>query len=504
MEKTILIILDGWGIGDKTKSNAIFSGETNYIDNLLKNYPNSKLMAAGKHVGLPDGQMGNSEVGHLNIGAGRLVIQDLCLINKEIENNKIAENKVLKNAFYYAEKNQKSLHFIGLLSDGGVHSLYKHLYKLCELTKDYNLKKIFIHIITDGRDCDPKSSYNFVKNLQNQIKNSNVQIASLIGRYYAMDRDNRWERIKIAYHLMVKGKGEKTNDLLKEIKNSYENGITDEFIKAKIIVDEKNNPIGKIEKDDLVICFNFRTDRLRELTKALTQKNFEEFDMKILKLKYLTLTNYDKSFKNVEVIYDKENLKNTIGEVLAKNGKKQIRIAETEKYSHVTFFFSGGREEKFENEKRILIDSPKVATYDLDPEMSAYKVKNAIIKELEKNEVDFICLNFANADMLGHTGIYNSILKALKTVDNCVEEVTEVAKKNNYNIMIIADHGNSDFTINKDGSPNTAHTLNPVPCILISENYKKIKDGKLSDIAPTLLKIMNLKIPKEMTGKVLI
>ena len=503
MEKTILIILDGWGIGDKTKSDAIFSGETNYIDNLLKNYPNSKLMASGKHVGLPDGQMGNSEVGHLNIGAGRLVFQDLVKINQEIENNKIAENKILKDAFYYAEKNQKSLHFIGLLSDGGVHSLDKHLYKLCDLTKDYNLEKIFIHIITDGRDCDPKSSYNFVKNLQSYIKNSNVQIASLIGRYYAMDRDNRWERIKIAYDLMVKGKGKKTNDLLKEIKNSYENGITDEFIKAKIIVDEKNNSIGKIEKDDLVICFNFRTDRLREITRALTQKNFEEFDMKTLKLKYLTLTNYNKNFKNVEVIYDKENLKNTIGEVLAKNGKKQIRIAETEKYSHVTFFFSGGREEKFENEKRILIDSPKVATYDLDPEMSAYKVKNAIIKELEKNEVDFICLNFANADMVGHTGIYNSILKALKTVDNCVKEVVEVAKKNNYNIMIISDHGNSDFTINKNGSPNTAHTLNPVPCILISENYKKIKDGKLSDVAPTLLKIMNLKIPKEMTGKVL-
>ncbi len=503
MEKTILIILDGWGIGDKTKSDAIFSGETNYIDNLLKNYPNSKLMASGKHVGLPDGQMGNSEVGHLNIGAGRLVFQDLVKINQEIENNKIAENKILKDAFYYAEKNQKSLHFIGLLSDGGVHSLDKHLYKLCDLTKDYNLEKIFIHIITDGRDCDPKSSYNFVKNLQSYIKNSNVQIASLIGRYYAMDRDNRWERIKIAYDLMVKGKGKKTNDLLKEIKNSYENGITDEFIKAKIIVDEKNNSIGKIEKDDLVICFNFRTDRLREITRALTQKNFEEFDMKTLKLKYLTLTNYNKNFKNVEVIYDKENLKNTIGEVLAKNGKKQIRIAETEKYSHVTFFFSGGREEKFENEKRILIDSPKVATYDLEPEMSAYKVKNAIIKELEKNEADFICLNFANADMVGHTGIYNSILKALKTVDNCVKEVVEVAKKNNYNIMIISDHGNSDFTINKNGSPNTAHTLNPVPCILISENYKKIKDGKLSDVAPTLLKIMNLKIPKEMTGKVL-
>ena len=502
--KTILIILDGWGIGNKTKSDAIFQGNTPFLDKLMKKYPHSQLQTSGESVGLPKGQMGNSEVGHLNIGAGRVIYQDLVRINKEVENNNISENKILKDAFNYAKKNNKKVHFLGLVSDGGVHSLDTHLYKLCDLTKDYNLDKVFVHALTDGRDCDPKSGLKFIENLETYLENSNVKLASLIGRYYTMDRDKRWDRIKVAYDLLVHGKGKKTKDILSEINLSYQENITDEFIKPLLKVDENNNPIAKIEKDDVVICFNFRTDRLRQITTALSQEDLKDFEMEMMPLHYVTMTNYDRNFKNVKVVYDKKNIENTLGELLSKHGKKQLRIAETEKYAHVTFFFSGGREANFENEKRILVSSPKVATYDLQPEMSAYELKNKVVEELNKNKFDFICLNFANGDMVGHTGIYDAILKAVKTVDNCLKEVVETAQNNDYNIMIIADHGNSDYSINLDGTPNTAHSLNPVPCILISEKYQKINNGILADLAPTLLKIMALEIPKEMTGKILI
>jgi len=502
--KAILIILDGWGIGDKSKADAIYNANTPYVDYLMKNYPNSQLLASGENVGLPDGQMGNSEVGHLNIGAGRIIYQDLVKINKAIIDNSIVKNKQLIDAFSYAKENNKSVHFIGLVSDGGVHSLDTHLYKLCDITKDYGLNNVYIHALTDGRDTDPRSGLGYVRNLQEHLKNSNGKIVSLIGRYYTMDRDKRWERIKQGYDLMVEGKGKKTRDILQAIQESYDEGVTDEFIKPIVVVDEQDHPIGTIRQGDVVICFNFRTDRLRQITTALTQKDFPEFGMKTLDLLYYTMTNYDESFKGIKIIYDKENVKNTLGELVAKSGKKQIRIAETEKYAHVTFFFSGGREEEFENEKRILIPSPKVATYDLQPEMSAYKVKDAIVAELKKQEADFICLNFANGDMVGHTGVYKVILKAIEAVDKCVNEVVEAAKANGYTCLIIADHGNADHTINPDGTPNTAHSLNPVPCILVSDEYKKINNGILADVAPTILTIMGMDIPEEMTGKVLI
>ncbi|MCD4788365.1 MAG: 2,3-bisphosphoglycerate-independent phosphoglycerate mutase [Bacteroidales bacterium] len=502
--KAILIILDGWGIGDKSKADAIYNANTPYVDYLKKNYPDSQLLTSGEKVGLPDGQMGNSEVGHLNIGAGRVIYQDLVKINKAITDNSIIKNKQLINAFSYSKENNKSVHFIGLVSDGGVHSLNTHLYKLCDITKDYGLNNVYIHALTDGRDTDPRSGLGYIRNLQEHLKSSNGKIVSLIGRYYTMDRDKRWERIKQGYDLMVEGKGKKTRDILEAIQESYDEGVTDEFIKPIVVVDKKNKPIGTIKQGDVVICFNFRTDRLRQITTALTQKDFPEFGMKTMDLLYYTMTNYDESFKGINIIYDKENVKNTLGELVAKSGKKQIRIAETEKYAHVTFFFSGGREEKFKNEKRILIPSPKVATYDLQPEMSAYKVKDAIVSELKKQEADFICLNFANGDMVGHTGVYEAILKALEAVDKCVNEVVETAKANGYTCLIIADHGNADYTINPDGTPNTAHSLNPVPCILVSEKYKKINNGILADVAPTILAIMGMDIPEEMTGKVLI
>jgi 2,3-bisphosphoglycerate-independent phosphoglycerate mutase len=385
-----------------------------------------------------------------------------------------------------------------------VHSLDKHLYKLCDLAKDYNLKKVFIHALTDGRDTDPKSGLGFVRNLLEHLKTSNGKVASLVGRYYTMDRDKRWERIKAGYDLLVNAKGEKSTDLLKSIQKSYDEGVTDEFIKPIVMVDENNKPIGKIKDGDVVICFNFRTDRLRQITTALSQQNFDEFGMHTLALQYYTMTNYDDSFKNINVIYDKDNVKNTLGELISKAGKKQIRIAETEKYAHVTFFFSGGQEEEFENEKRILIPSPKVATYDLQPEMNAFKVKDAIVEELKKQDADFVCLNFANGDMVGHTGIYKSILKAVEAVDQCVKEVVTTARENGYEVLIMADHGNADFAVNEDGSPNTAHSLNPVPCILVSDRYKKINNGILADVAPTILSIMGMEIPEEMTGKVLV
>lgn len=499
-----MIILDGWGIGNKTISDVIYNGDTPNMDEFLSTYPNATLKTCGEDVGLPDGQMGNSEVGHLNIGAGRVVYQDLVKINKAVRDNSITDNPVLVDAFKYAKNNNKQVHFIGLVSDGGVHSLDEHLYKLCDLTGDYGLENVFIHALTDGRDTDPRSGLGFVRELEEYLQHSNGTIATLAGRYYTMDRDNRWERIKIGYDALVKGIGNETHSIQEAIQESYDNGVTDEFIKPIIKVDESGKPIGRIHPEDVVICFNFRTDRLREITIALTQKDFPEFEMKTIPLHYLTMTRYDDTFKGVRIVYDKENVTNTLGEIMEKTGKKQIRIAETEKYAHVTFFFSGGREEKFENEKRILIPSPKVATYDLQPEMSAYEVKNAIIPELKKQDADFICLNFANGDMVGHTGDYKAILKAVNTVDECAGEVVQVARDNGYSVLIIADHGNADNAVNPDGSPNTAHSLNPVPSILISDVEKGIKDGILADVAPTILELMEMEIPVEMTGKSLL
>lgn len=502
--KVLLMILDGWGKGDKSASDAIYNGNTPYINGLMETYPNSELLTSGENVGLPDGQMGNSEVGHLNIGAGRVVYQDLVRINMEIRENTIAKNPMLVQAFQHAKDNNKSVHFIGLVSDGGVHSMDTHLYKLCDLTAGYGIKNVFIHALTDGRDTDPKSGLGFIENLLNHLEHSNGKVATLTGRYYTMDRDKRWERIKIGYDAMVNGIGTKSTDLLKSMKESYDAGVTDEFIKPIVMVDDHQQPIGSIKAGDVVICFNFRTDRLRQITTALTQKDFPEYGMHTLPLEYYTMANYDDSFKGIHVIYDKDNIENTLGELVSKAGKNQIRIAETEKYAHVTFFFSGGREEVFKNEKRILVPSPKVATYDLQPEMSAGLVTENIVAELKKQEADFICLNFANGDMVGHTGVWEAIVKAVTFIDQCVQQVVETAKANGYEVMIIADHGNADFAVNPDGSPNTAHSLNPVPCILVSDRFKHIQNGILADVAPTILKMMGMEVPKDMTGKVLI
>ncbi len=502
--KVILIILDGWGIGDKTVSDVIFNGDTPNMDEFLATCPNATLRTCGEDVGLPEGQMGNSEVGHLNIGAGRVVYQDLVKINKAVKDNSIAENPQLVDAFRYARNNKKNVHFIGLVSDGGVHSLDEHLYKLCDLTGEYGLEHVFIHALTDGRDTDPRSGLGFIRELEEQLQHSNGTVATLTGRYYTMDRDKRWERIKIGYDALVKGEGKHTRSIQEAIKESYNAGVTDEFIKPIVKVDGEGNPIGTIQPDDVVICFNFRTDRLREITIALTQKNFPEYEMETIPLYYLTLTRYDDTFKNVQVVYDKEHVSNTLGEIMANTGRKQIRIAETEKYAHVTFFFSGGREDEFENEKRIMIPSPKVATYDLKPEMSAYEVKDAILPELQKQTADFICLNFANGDMVGHTGDYEAILKAVHAVDECAGEVVRTARATNYSILIIADHGNADNAVNPDGSPNTAHSLNPVPVILISDLKRGLKDGILADVAPTILEMMEIEIPEQMTGKSLL
>lgn len=503
-KKVVLMILDGWGIGDKSKADIISQADTPNMDRLIKKYPNAQLQTSGSNVGLPDGQMGNSEVGHLNIGAGRIVYQDLVKINQAIKDNSISKNETLVNAFNYAKEKNVAVHFVGLVSDGGVHSLDKHLYKLCDLTKDYNLDKVYIHALTDGRDTDPRSGLGFIQNLQNHLKHSNGEIASLVGRYYGMDRDKRWERIKEAYDLFVHGKGKQTNNILEAIKSSYDEGVTDEFIKPIVKINKDGNPVGKIQPNDVVICFNFRTDRLREMTIVLTQEDMPEYDMKTMPLHYVTMTRYDEKFKNIHIVYDKENLKYTLGEVVASNGKKQIRIAETEKYAHVTFFFSGGREQEFDNEKRIMIPSPKVPTYDLKPEMSAFEVKDAIVKELKTQETDFVCLNFANCDMVGHTGVYEAIKKAVEAVDTCMGEVVDTAVNNDYEVVIIADHGNADNAVNDDGSENTAHSLNPVPVVLISERYSKIENGILADVAPTILEMMRLEKPKDMTGKSLI
>jgi len=503
-KKALLMILDGWGIGNKTKADVISQGDTPYIDSLLAKYPNSQLHTDGENVGLPKGQMGNSEVGHLNIGAGRLIFQDLVKINKAVEDNSISKNLVLSEAFQYAKDNNKAVHFLGLVSDGGVHSSQKHLYKLCDITKGFGLEDVYIHAITDGRDTDPHSGKGYLQKLVDHLKTSNGRIASLIGRYYTMDRDKRWDRIKKGYDLMTAGIGENSTDVIDAISKSYEAGLTDEFINPVVFVDDNNEPIGLIKDEDVVICFNFRTDRLRQITTVLTQEDLPKNNMHTFDLHYLTMTRYDENFKNVHIIYDKENVKNTIGELLAKAGKKQLRIAETEKFAHVTFFFSGGRDAEFKGETRILVPSPKVATYDLQPEMSAYIVADKLVAELKKQEQDFVCLNFANGDMVGHTGIYEAILKAVKAIDENVKNVVEAAKANGYTVMIIADHGNADNAVNPDGSPNTAHSLNPVPCILVSDDYKEIKNGILADVAPTLLSIMGMKIPKDMTGKVLV
>lgn len=504
-KKVLLMILDGWGIATKLSASAIDAAKTPYINSLYKKYPHSKLQASGLAVGLPDGQMGNSEVGHMNIGAGRVVYQDLVKINKAVEEKELDTNEVLLAAFKYAKANNKAVHLIGLVSDGGVHSHIEHLKGIITIANNNGVKNLFVHAFTDGRDTDPKSGLPFIKDLQAHMAKTTGKLASIVGRYFAMDRDKRWERVKLAYDLLVNGVGEKSTDAMASIQKSYDANVTDEFIKPIVMTDSSQNPVAKIQEGDAVICFNFRTDRGREITMALTQQDFPEQGMKKLKLHYVTLTNYDDSFNDVKVIFDKDNLNNTLGEVVSKAGKKQIRIAETEKYPHVTFFFSGGREEAFPGESRILCPSPKVATYDLQPEMSARDIRDKIIPELEKKSADFICLNFANPDMVGHTGVFSAAVTACETVDQCNEAVTEVARKNGYSIIIIADHGNADMMINDDGTPNTAHTTNLVPCILVDDNYKGgLKDGKLGDLAPTILTLMGVAIPKEMTGTVLI
>ncbi len=504
-KKVVLIIMDGWGIAPDSRANAITHAHVPFFDSMMKQYPHSQLLASGENVGLPDGQMGNSEVGHLNIGAGRVVYQDLVKINKAIKEKTLDTNTVLLDAFKYAKENSKSVHFMGLVSDGGVHSHVDHLIALCKIAKAHGLDdKVFIHAFMDGRDTDPNGGIKYIKYLQDNIANTTGKVASVIGRYYAMDRDKRWERIKFSYDLMVHGRGMNTKDAAIAIQDSYDNNVTDEFIKPIVVVDDNNQPLATIKEDDVVICFNFRTDRCREITMALTQQDFPDYDMHSIALDYITMTLYDHTFKKVKILFEKDDLKKTLGEVLSLDNKKQIRISETEKYPHVTFFFSGGREQPFEGEQRIMIPSPKVATYDMKPSMSAFEVKDAIVKELLKGDVDFVCLNFANADMVGHTGNFNAVVEAVETVDKCVKEVVEAGTMEGYSFLITSDHGNADYKINEDGSPNTAHTTNPVPLILIDKDFNKINDGKLCDLAPTILKIMGIKKPDEMTGKELL
>jgi 2,3-bisphosphoglycerate-independent phosphoglycerate mutase len=500
------MILDGWGIAKDKNVSAIDKANTPFIDSLYDKYPHNTLETSGMAVGLPDGQMGNSEVGHMNLGAGRVVYQDLVKINKAVEDHSIGQNQVLQAAFQHAKESGKNLHFIGLVSDGGVHSHMNHLVGLTKEAAKTGLENIYIHAFTDGRDCDPHSGKGFIEKLEKDISETPAKIASIVGRYYAMDRDKRWERIKLAYDAIVHGNGAKFESAVEGIKASYDNDVTDEFIKPIVLQNEDHEPVATISDGDVVINFNFRTDRGRQISMSLTQQDFPEQEMKKLDLYYCTMTRYDDTFKNVHVIFEKDNLKNTIGEVIAKAGKKQIRIAETEKYPHVTFFFSGGREEPFENEKRIMVNSPKVATYDLQPEMSAPEVTAKITAELENEWPDFVCLNFANPDMVGHTGVFEAAVKACETVDQSVKQVVETGLKHGYEFFIIADHGNSDCMINDDGSPNTAHTTNPVPCIFVTESDQKIdlRHGKLGDLAPTILKRMEIDIPVEMTGNQLI
>ena len=501
-KKALLMILDGWGLGDQEKDDVIFNTPTPYWDYLMNTYPHSQLQASGENVGLPDGQMGNSEVGHLNIGAGRVVYQDLVKINRACADNSILKNPEIVAAFSYAKENGKNVHFMGLTSNGGVHSSLVHLFKLCDIAKEYNIDNTFIHCFMDGRDTDPKSGKGFIEELSAHCEKSAGKIASIIGRYYAMDRDKRWERVKEAYDLLVKGEGKKAADMVQAMQESYDEGVTDEFIKPIV----NANFDGTIKEGDVVIFFNYRNDRAKELTVVLTQQDMPEVGMRTIPgLQYYCMTPYDASFKGVHILFDKENVSNTLGEYLAAKGLNQLHIAETEKYAHVTFFFNGGRETPYDNEDRILVPSPKVATYDLKPEMSAYEVKDKLVAAINENKYDFIVVNFANGDMVGHTGIYEAIEKAVVAVDACVKDVIEAAKAQDYEAIIIADHGNADHALNEDGTPNTAHSLNPVPCVYVTENKAaKVEDGRLADVAPTILKIMGLEAPAEMNGNVLI
>ena len=503
-KKVILMILDGWGFAPDPKLSAVDLAKTPFIDRLYEKYHNTELLTDGENVGLPNGQMGNSEVGHMNLGAGRIVYQDLAKISKAVKEKTLEKEATLIAAFHYAEKNNKNVHLVGLLSDGGVHSHIEHLEGLIDIAAAYKPKGVFLHAFTDGRDVDPKSGLKFIKRIEKKLEKTGGKLASVIGRYFAMDRDQRWERINKTYDLLINGNGKLSRDFQKDIKESYHSGVTDEFIEPLVAVDENSKPLAKISNDDVLIFFNFRTDRGRQLTQALSQKSFPEYQMEPLNLHYVTLTNYDKTFKNVKVVFEKDNLQDTLGETLSKAGKTQIRIAETEKYPHVTFFFNGGREVPFEGEERLLCPSPKVATYDLQPEMSAFDIRDSIIPKINEAKADFICLNFANPDMVGHTGDINAAIKACETVDQCAGEIITAALEQEYSIIVIADHGNCETMVNADGSPNTAHTTNPVPLILVENEPTPISKGVLGDIAPTILKLMQISIPEAMTGKALI
>ncbi len=503
-KKVLLMILDGWGIGDHTKSDVISTMHPAYISAMTEQYPHAQLRTDGENVGLPDGQMGNSEVGHLNIGAGRVVYQDLVKINRACADGSILENPEIVKAFEYAKQKGASVHFMGLTSDGGVHSSIEHLYKLCDIAAHYGIENTFVHCFMDGRDTDPKSGKGFIADVEAHLAKSTGKIASIIGRYYAMDRDKRWERVKVAYDLLVNGVGDASTDMTEAMQRSYDEGVTDEFVKPVVRVDENGEVIGRIKPDDVVIFFNYRNDRAKEITIVLTQEDMPAEGMRTLPLYYCCMTPYDAKFKGLHILFDKENVTNTIGEYVSSLGLSQLRIAETEKYAHVTFFLNGGREDKFEGEDRILVASPKVATYDLQPEMSAYEVKDKLVEALGTRKFDFICLNFANGDMVGHTGVYEAIEKAVKAVDECVAAVVEAAKANGYEVVMIADHGNADFAVNADGTPNTAHSLNPVPIVVVSDRVKSVRNGILADVAPTVLKLMGLKQPAEMTGEALV
>jgi 2,3-bisphosphoglycerate-independent phosphoglycerate mutase len=504
-KKAILVIMDGWGLGKIRSADAIQNANVPFVSSLYEKYPHTTLVTCGEDVGLPAGQMGNSEVGHLNLGAGRIVYQELERINVSIRKGELTKNEHLLAAIRLAKSSQKPLHLLGLVSNGGVHSHINHIKAICDDCKAEGLTEVYIHAFTDGRDTDPKSGLGFIKELQEHMNGSVGKIASVSGRYFSMDRDKRWERVKLAYDCLVKGEGQKATDAIAAIEQSYAANVTDEFIKPTVIVNEAQQPLALIKDGDVALCFNFRTDRCREISEVLTQNDHPDFDMHKLNIDYTTMTSYDHSFKNVHVIFEKDNLANTLGEILANNGKKQIRIAETEKYPHVTFFFSGGREEPFEGESRIMVPSPKVATYDLQPEMSAFGITDKLIPEIENETADFICLNYANTDMVGHTGVFSAAVKAAETVDACVKRVVTAALEHGYTVFLTADHGNSDFMINEDGSPNTAHTLNPVPLFVIDKEWKgEVNPGKLGDIAPTILTVMGLPVPKDMTGNILL
>jgi 2,3-bisphosphoglycerate-independent phosphoglycerate mutase len=496
-KKVCLMILDGWGHGRKDASDAIYTANTPNIDSYYTKYPSASLLTDGENVGLPSGQMGNSEVGHMNIGAGRVVYQDLLKINRAIESGEFQKNEVLQSVLQNAKAEEQTLHLIGLTSDGGVHSSLEHLKALCDLCQSSKWKHVYIHAFTDGRDTDPQSGVEFLGDLQQHIQGGPCKIASVVGRYYAMDRDQRWERVKLAYDLLVLGKGKEVSSAVQGLMDSYKSGVTDEFLKP-LLVDSR--PESRINDGDAVICFNFRTDRCREITAVLTQRDFPEFGMRKLDVDYTTMTNYDDSFHGVRVVYDKDNLRKTLGEVLAENGKSQLRVAETEKYPHVTFFFSGGREQPFELENRLMINSPKVATYDLQPEMSAVEVTQKVVNAMRTDGPDFICLNFANPDMVGHTGVYSAIVKACETIDRCADEVVKAGLSCGYTFIIIADHGNADYVVNDDGTPNTAHSLNPVPIIVLGSEDRQLQNGILADVAPTILDLMHIEQPEEMTG----